>query len=196
MVVWLICLAPFLVGCTNRGVERTVPTQQNDVSYFPIETAVDLARMSSAVVVGVFERVESDVWVEPTDAEDQSGPVTEYDGWVFRPVEWVKGGGDDEIVMVLPSAVRDAESGETMSRFSLDSYPAFDVGQRFVLFLARVGETGFWVPTAGPLGVAEITVAGTLRLSSGTDLSGDRPLEEYQGHDVAELIDAVRDSER
>lgn len=105
--------------------------------------------------------------MQPPDPEDVGSLLeTVFDGLVFRPVEWIKGGSEQEVVVRVATTYRNAESGEVFLRLQSDSYPftTADVGRKFLLLLSRryAQEPDLWHYTHGLSGASRIDGEGKL----------------------------------
>jgi len=188
----------------SRGptaAQNDVPTQRIMGYQLPIDSVAELYEMSNLVLVGEFTGVRREVFVQPPDGDEVMAGVeplleTVYDGLAFRPVEMIKGGVGDEVVVRVPSGLRDAKSRKLISRLIPNSYPISqaDVGHRYLLFLSNkyTKEYGLWNYVSGPFGVSEVRGDGTLKVSGILTGTGPNPVAPYDGRNVDDLIDVLR----
>ncbi|NIA26247.1 MAG: hypothetical protein GWP04_11850 [Gammaproteobacteria bacterium] len=201
-----LLLAACSIGTSDESTTQAqadVPVGKIEAYYSPIGSVSELAELSTAVLIGEFAGVKTEVFVQPPDSDEVMAGVdplveTVYDGWVFRPVEWIKGGGVDELVVRVPSALRDVNSGKLISRLIPNSYPISeaDVGNRYLLFLSDryTKEYGLWNFYSSPYGAAEVGGDGRLKVADILTGTGQNPLMPYQGREVTELVNVLRAS--
>jgi hypothetical protein len=188
----LVTMGLLVSACTGVAPDAT-PVQPLETECLPIASVQELAAMSTVVMIGELTEIRSNVFVLRPDSEDPQAFETVYDGWVFRPIGQVKGDSGNEVVVGLPSGIREAVTGTLVSVFSLDAYriDRSDMGHRYVMFLTETDRPHLWELVAGPLAVAEVNPDGTLEVGRAYDVAGGNPLEPFRGRDVSELVNVL-----
>jgi len=153
------------------GTRDSLPTETISLYEVPIRDVAELAGMSTVVVTATLKGVREAYFTyeEPKDDDPDAGRI-EYDGYVFEPIEWVKGEEADGDLVVARESMSLESDGTPIARLIPNGYPidSHDVGRSYLLFLgpAYGGTVGdILVPTSAHFGIVEILPDGTIVLT-------------------------------
>lgn len=163
------------------------------ISYYepPIGSVENLAALSDLVVLATLSEVRTDAftYVESSAEDPRAGKIS-YDGYVFTPIQWVKGKTDGELVVLRETMMRRAD-GTPISRLQPNGYAVGrdHIGRTYLLFLARayagtVGE--LFVPSSSFFGIVEVLPDGKMLLFAPGDPQD--PLHEFKDQKVEAVI--------
>ena len=155
----------------------------------PVESLGDLRERVDAVFVGMYLRVEPDVYRLPPVAEDPDSGELVFKGFVFEVRTVLSGDPPAEVVLMEPAHEVDAE-GRPFVRYAHDVYPLADrdVGQDFLVFASRSKRRGAeHLYSAFPFhGLSPIVDGRVVAYRHEGVASG--PILEYEGSELDEVV--------